>query len=289
MQREAAIARLRVIGSRAIERMIALIRSDAPPAAHAAALKAIDGIDDARGREISLACLAADTPVVACAALSALRPWLASDAAVLDAVTAVALDTRRTRSVRLAALDVLSELPRATIQPVLQHVRDNDPSLAAQAAGEAPPATLEHPAGIVEWLSVRGSAAALSEIHDAIVRIRERERDEPSAKRRQEWMRARAAAHQVLAARQSRVALYDLRETFDAIQGPLPLDFLTAIAVIGDPSSLEPLARAWATAGKDPWWRDRLAEAARAITVREKLTGRHGTIRRIKAKFPGLL
>lgn len=288
-QREAAIARLRVIGARAIDRLIALIRSDAPASVHAAALKAIEGVDDTRAREIALESLGAGTPAVAAAAVAVLRPWLASDAAVLDSVTAVALDTAKKSSVRLAALDALSELPRATIQPVLQQVRGDDPSLAAQAAGETPTATLDHPAGVRAWLSVRGAAAALSEIHDAIVQIRERERDEPSAARRQEWQVTRAAAHQVLATRDSRVALYDLRDTFDGAQGPLPLDFLAAITRLGDAACVESLARAWAASKMEPWWRDRLVRAARTVVSREGLTARHRVVRRVRARHPGFL
>jgi hypothetical protein len=289
VEREAAIARLRVIGARAIDRLTRLIRSGAPPAAQAAALKALEGVDDPRGRDLAIESLTAVTPAVAAAAVATLRPRLASDASALDAVTAVALDKSRPAAVRLAALDALSDLPRPTIQPVLQQVRGDDPSLAARAAGDALPAPLDHPAGIREWLAVRGAAAALSEIHDAIVRIREREREEASARRRQEWQLARGAAHLTLAKRESRVALYDLRETFDAAQGALPLDFLSAVGLIGDASCVEPLARAWSAGRQEPWWRDRVAQTVHAITARAKLTGRHAVIRRVRTKYPGLL
>ncbi len=289
VEREAAIARLRVIGARAIDRLTRLIRSGAPPAAQAAALKALEGVDDPRGRDLAIESLTAVTPAVAAAAVATLRPRLASDASALDAVTAVALDKSRPAAVRLAALDALSDLPRPTIQPVLQQVRGDDPSLAARAAGDAPPAPLDHPAGIREWLAVRGAAAALSEIHDAIVRIREREREEASARRRQEWELARGAAHLTLAKRESRVALYDLRETFDAAHGALPLDFLSAVGLIGDASCVEPLARAWSAGRQEPWWRDRVAQTVHAIAARAKLTGRHAVIRRVRTKYPGLL
>jgi hypothetical protein len=289
VEREGAIARLRVIGPRAIDRLTRLIRSAAPAAAHAAALKALEGIDDARSRDLAIEHLTADTPAVATAAVAALRPWLASDASALDAVTALALDTSRKQALRLAALDALSELPRATILPVLQQVGGDDPALAARAAGEASGATLDQPGGMMEWLAVRGGAAPLSAIHDAIVRIRDHERDEPAAKRRQEWQMTRAAAHRVLASRGSRVALYDLRETFDAAQASLPRDFLTAITLVGDASCLEPLARSWSAAEKDLWWRDRLATAARAIVAREKLTARHAAIKRIRSRYPAFL
>lgn len=289
VEREAAIARLRVIGARAIDRLARLIRSSSPPAAHAAALKALEGVDDPRARDIAIESLSAGTPAVAAAAIGTLRPRLASDAVALDAVTAVALDKSRPATVRLAALDALSDLPRQTIQPVLQQVGGDDPALAARAAGDSLPAPLDHPAGIRDWLTVRGEAAPLSEIHDAIVRIREREREEASARRRQEWQLARGAAHLALAKRESRVALYDLRETFDAAQGALPLDFLAAAQLIGDASCVEPLARAWSAGRQEPWWRDHVAQTVHAIAARAKLTGRHAITRRVRVKYPGLL
>jgi hypothetical protein len=289
VEREAAIARLRVIGARAIDRLARLIRSGSPPAAQAAALKALEGMDDPRARNVAIESLKAVTPAVAAAAVGALRPRLASDTSALDAVTAVALDKTRPAAVRLAALDALSDLPRPTIEPVLKQVGGDEPALAARAAGDGPAAPLDHPAGVREWLAVRAGAAALSEIHDAIARIREREREEPSARRRQEWQLARGAAHLALAKRESRVALYDLRETFDGAQGPLPLDFLSAVALIGDASCVEPLARAWSAGTQEPWWRDRLAQAVHTIAARAKLTGRHAITRRVRAKYPGLL
>ena len=288
IEREAAIARLRVIGARAIDRLARLIRSAPSASAHAAALKALEGVDDPRARDIAVESLEAHIPAIAAAAVSVLRSRLGSDAAALDAVTAVALDKRRHTTVRMAALDALSELPRATIQPVLRQV-GGDPALAPRAAGEPAAAPLDHPAGVREWLSVRGATAPLSEIHDAIVRIRERERDEPSARRRQEWQAIRAAAHLVLARRDSRVALYDLRETFDDAQGALPLDILSAVLLIGDASCIEPLARAWLAAEQEPWWRQRVAEAARTIASRAKLTARHGVTKRVRARYPGFL
>jgi hypothetical protein len=284
VEREAAIARLRVIGARAIDRLARVIRAGAPAAAHAAALKALEGLDDPRARDIAVESLASHTPAVAAAALAVLRSRLASDPEALDTVTAVALDKARPSAVRLAALDALSELPRATIQPVLQQV-GADPALG----GGPPPAGLDDPSGVRDWLAVRGGSAPLSEIHDAIVRIREREREEASGRRRQEWQAARAAAHLALAKRESRVALYDLRETFDAAQGTLPHDFMSAVALIGDASCLEPLARAWSAAASEPWWRKRLADAARTIGARAKLTGRHAALKRVRARYPGFL
>ncbi len=220
--REAATARLRVIGARAIDRLAALARSDAPRVARTAAIEALEGIDDPRARTL------------------------------------------------------------------LEHLRAEDPSMAARAADEDSGASLDSPEGMRDWIAHRGGTAPLSELHDAIVRLRDRERDAPSG-RRPAWQAARGAAHQALAQRGSRVALYDLRETFEAAAGALPAGFAAAAAAIGDASCLEALAKSWAAADKDHWWRDRVGDAARAIVAREKLTNRSGVVKRVRARHPGFL
>jgi len=289
VHRDAAIARLRVIGARAVDRLTALLRSDAPDVARTAALTALEAIDDPRARDAALAAIDDESAAVSAAAIGALRSWIAADAGVLDTVTAIALDKSRPSAPRLAALDLLADLPRGVIQPVLQQIGVEDAALAERATGREAPAALDEPAGIRDWIAKRGARAPLSEVHDAIARIAARESGEPSGRRRQEWQAARAAAHHALARRDSRVALYDLRETFEAASSPLPLDFLNAVTLVGDASCLEPMARAWEAGGDELWWRDRLSEAARAIVAREKLTARHGVVKRLRAKHPGFL
>jgi hypothetical protein len=98
----------------------------------------------------------------------------------------------------------------------------------------------------------------------------------------------------VLALRGSRVALYDLRETLEERSMRLPVSFLTALHALGDASCLEPLASAWDRAGSDRTadgqrWRQQLATAFRAITQRERITKRHAVMKRIAARWPGLL
>jgi hypothetical protein len=289
VQREAAIARLRVIGARAVERLVAVARSAGPEVARAAALKALEGIEEPRSRDAALSLLNDESPAVAAAAVGAMRRWIASDTRVLDAITALALDKTRSAAARLAALDALADLPRPMIQPVLQQVGTEDAALAARITGDRRSTALDQPSGARQWIARRGSTAPLSDIHAMIARIRDCERDEPAARRRQEWQAARAAAHLALAERGSRVALYDLRETFDAATCALPLDVLNAAALIADGTCLEPMARAWAAAGGDLWWRDRLAETARVIVAREKLTARSAVIKRVRERHPGFL
>ena len=280
LQRDAAVARLRVIGGRAIDKLSALLVPTAPAAARVAALKALDGGDDPRAVSLALERLADTDVEVVSGAIGVLRGWVTREdgTRVMDALTAIALDTERPSAVRLAALDALSNLPRHLVDPLLQH---------AHAAN--PPPVVDDPAGAREWLtSHRG--VPLSELHEFIVHAREAEKRESSARRRQDWLVTRAAAHAVLAQRGSRVALYDLRETFDAAQAPLPLDFLVAVAAIGDATCLEPMARAWAAAPPgETWWRDRLADVAAEIMHRTRLSGRSHVVKRIRARWAGFL
>ena len=65
----------------------------------------------------------------------------------------------------------------------------------------------------------------------------------------------RGRVHVALAARGSRIALYDLRESLEAaapatsFSGPLPVDFLAALSTAGDASCLEAVTAAYARTG----------------------------------------
>ncbi|MGH9139797.1 MAG: hypothetical protein ACRD2I_01500, partial [Vicinamibacterales bacterium] len=107
---------------------------------------------------------------------------------------------------------------------------------------------------------------------------------------RDQWRLARAAAHVTLAQRGSRLALYDLRDSLEAARGPLPVEFLAAITLIGDASCLEAIAAAHARARpKDAWWRRHLAEAFQTIVKRDQLTRRHAAMKKIEKRWPGAL
>jgi len=148
---------------------------------------------------------------------------------------------------------------------------------------------LDDPAALGAWLAAHGATAPLSALHAAVTGAREREQADSLPRRRDEWTRMRGAAHLALAHRGSRVAVYDLRESFDRARTPLPADFLAAAGRVGDDSCLEPMARAWASATGEPWWRSRLMETAADVVARHKLTGRSATLKRIRAKWPGFV
>jgi hypothetical protein len=275
------VARLRVTGARALPHLSQLIQSTAPAAARAAALAVLEGLDDERTIGLARAALHDADTGVAQAAVAVLRGWLAREdgTQVLDAITATALDKRRDAAVRLAALDALSELPPDLVAPI----RERAPiDTGAQPALEDPPA-------LRAWLGEHATSAPLSALHAAVTGARERELGEPADRRRDEWTRVRGAAHVALAHRGSRVAVYDLRESFDRARTPLPGDFLAAAARVGDDSCLEPMARAWAESRNEPWWRSRLMESAADIVARLKLTGRNATMKRLRTKWPGFV
>lgn len=279
--REAAVARLRVIGSRADERLASFISSDATSDGRQAALRALEGRKEARPRQIArAACDDADSGV-AIAAIGVLRGWVAHESGteVLDVLSGVALDNRREGAVRLAALDALSEFPEDIVRPLLQRV---PASLRSdENIGEA----LDNPLAMSEWVAGHRDAP-LSALHEVVVRTRSQDLDGLPTQIRQAWTVARGAAHAALAERGSRVALYDLRESFDSARTPLPLDFLSAMGTLGDATCMEALAHAWSVAPDDTWWRDRLRETATDIMKRGKLTGRHPAIKRLRSKYP---
>ena len=151
----------------------------------------------------------------------------------------------------------------------------------------------ESPADLREALNAEAASAPLNQLRKLVDAARTREREAP-AQSRAEWLALRGALHQALALRGSRVALYDLREAVEGGGTPLPASFLAALHVLGDPSCLEPLAVAWAATSDAKTqelarWRQQLEAAFRAIVQREKLTKRSAAMKRVTARWPGLV
>ena len=281
IRRDAAVARLRILGNRALPRLIDLVAAHESAAVRVLALDAIEGLDDVRVIDVAFDALRDGDIEVVIAALGVLRRWVAEETGtrLLDAITAITVDRSRDARVRVAALAALSELPEHLVRPI----RDQAPP--PESAGPS----LDDPVQVREWIQAYGAGATLSTLHELITRTREREHAESSSRLRSEWLQARGRAHQALAKRDSLVALYDLRETFEAATGALPQSFLSTAAAIGDASCLEPLARAWAAAGKDLDWNHQLSTTAATIMRREKLTGRSAAVKKLRANFPGFI
>jgi HEAT repeat protein len=308
VRREAAIARLAIVGERAVDRLLSALPQTSP-AGQVAVLRALELIASTRALPAAVSLLQDADDAVAAAAAATLRPHVRAaedDLATraLEALTAVALDTRRHDAPRLAALDALGETNSDTLQPVRDRLRkDPSPQLRRMAGwSDAKPA--ENAAARLEaaakgelpddgdvvrgWLGDAGGIVALSVLHDLVLVLREHERSPAvttDAIARLRWMTARATAHQALADRHSRLAVFDLRETFESATARLPVGFLAAVEAVGDASCLDSLAIAWQHIG-DPWMRDHLVRAFRVIMTREQLTRRHAVVRRIIGKHP---
>jgi hypothetical protein len=310
--RESAVARLAVIGPRAVEHLLQEFPA-AAPLLRVGILRAFEAIGDARTLALARGALADAFPETVTAAIGVLRgllnspqPAVARDA--LDALVAMALDPTRPAAPRLAALDALRVLPADVREAVRKNlVGDADPAVrskAAEPARSVPAAgvsqdddvvwlnavsgTLPAAAGrLKDVLSAKRGSARLTELQHLVDHIRTREQREAIPERREEWRAVRGAVHQALAARNSRLALYDLR---DSLLEPvrLPVAFLAALEEIGDATCLETLAAAYDASSRsgDAWWREHVAAAFRSILVREGLTRRHAAVKRAMARWP---
>lgn len=275
LTRESAIARLTVIGARAVDRLVDYARSHAPAAGRAGALRALEQIGDPRALAAALP-LTGDADVdVALAAIAAAGAFVRDPrgVAAIDRLTALAVDRARPASRRAAAVDALKRLGPSTIKPLVETLAD-DPALKF-----AEPAAMR--ARIAA--SARAPLAALLEL---VEEIRERERS-ASRGERAAWVEVRGEAHALLARRGSTIALYDVREAIEKAKAPLPAGFLTAAAAIGDATLLEPIASAYAAA-KDVYWKKSLADAFAAIVKRHRITARHAVMKKIRAKRLGI-
>jgi len=314
VQRDAAIARLGVIGARAVDRLTDAYAAATGRGAQLAILRALEGIGSHRSVPLAQRALA-EGGDVAVAAIGIFRSVLtasqtAAAAAALDTLVATTLDSGQDRRIRLAAFDALHELPdvRARVADALRAdsrgatgdvgtmiaMADAETARAEAVWKDAVDGRLpDGPEDLRDALASRGATAPLGTLRSLVdaVRARERSVDAPA---RPGWLALRGSLHQVLAQRGSRVALYDLRETLEDRSTPLPVSFLTALHVLGDVSCLEPLASAWDRAAADRTadglrWRQQLASAFRAITHREKITKRQVVMKRIAARWPELL
>ena len=312
LRRETALARLSVIGTRAVSPLLALAADTGRQViCRISALLALEAIGDSRGLAVARSC-AVDPDdrvgVVAIGLLAKLARGSGSGATrAFDQLTAITLETGASVERRLAALTALSGPAGAALSPrdarVLAPIYDalkTDPSSRIRArvtrreAGATQsieslvdaggPGLPDDPAVAVAIVRDDGPSARVTVLRRAIDAVRERER-EATAAAREQWFGVRGVLHQQLATRDSRLAVFDLRESFASAERPLPAGFVAAAAAVGDATCLEPIAAAWLR-GSDPWWRDHLSEAFRAIVRREGLTRRHPVLKKILEKWP---
>lgn len=303
-RREAAIARLTVIGARAVERVRALAEDPgAASEARASAFRTLEGIGDPRALGPALGALLDPEESVAIAAIGVARAFLKTPRGMtaVDRLTDIATDKQAAVPRRLAALDALRSLEPTTFEPLVAALRADSSVEIAKAVNKTRPqphaasyvvevveGRLEPEVGSLKRALGRLPAGfSLPLLQRLIERLRDCERRERSAARA-EWTAARASAHAALARGGSRLALYDLRETLESAAAPLPVEFLTALAAIGDQSCLAAIATAYARTSGEPrdWWHRHLVDAFRTIVARERVTRRHQAARKIKARWP---
>jgi hypothetical protein len=309
--RESAVARLALMGARAADRLIVEFPS-ATPRGRGGMLRALEALGDPRALPLARAALSDPSADTVGAAIGLLRAFLNSPQTgfardALDAVVSTALDASRSTAARLAALDALRVLPADVGEAVRRNLAgDPDPEVRARASSpsgdaQADPSQDEaaawrdavdgrlpaSPAKLKPSLNARRGTARLTELQHLVDHVRAREQRETVAERREEWRALRGALHQALAARNSRLALYDLR---DSLLDPdrLPVAFLAALEDVGDATCLEALAAAYEESSRsgDAWWREHVAAAFRAIVLREGLTRRHAAVKRTMARWP---
>ena len=171
IRRDAAVARLRILGNRALPRLFDLVASHESTVVRALALDAIEGIDDVRVIDVAFEVLRDGDIEVVIAALGVLRRWVAEETGtrLLDAITAITVDRSRDARVRVAALAALSDLPEHLVRPI----RDQAPP--PESAGPS----LDDPVQVREWIQAYGAGATLNTLHnlhfylDTLNRIRD--------------------------------------------------------------------------------------------------------------------
>jgi hypothetical protein len=302
-RREAAVARLSVIGERAVSRVLAIAASgDAPVASRAAALQVLESTGDSRGAAVALELTRSAEPALAAGAIAVLgrvaRGIDRRATRALDRLSEIALSREAAVDARLAALAALDGLPARQIRPIYE-------ALARDPASRVVARVTRHRAGVMAPLDdvleaglpndpalvaaiIREDAddASMPVLRRTIEAVRLHEGRSRGAERGA-WLSIRGQVHQALAARGSRIALYDLRETLESATAPLPVGFLAAAAAIGDTSCLEPVARLWtASDSGERWWREHLEDVFQAIVTRERVTRRHAALVRILGRFP---
>lgn len=308
IRREAAVARLAIIGPRAVGRLVETLGADPPAPTRAAILRALEAIGDRRALAPALERLTDSDPRASLAAVGVIRRFLGSDdhdlaAAAFEGLAALALDGARPAGTRLAALEAIDEVPGSSAKLLRERLAEDPDALTRRAEAlrhhvgpQGPAVSLEtilgrmpdDPEVVRAALHAEGPSAPLATLGHLVDALREREASARRLEDRAAWRAARGAAHQALSARNSRLALYDLRETLADTSEPLPVGFVAAIETIGDESCLDAVARAWSNAQPhaDAWWRRHLHEAFRAIVKRERLTRRSAALKRALARWP---
>jgi hypothetical protein len=291
-RQEAAIARLLIIGNRAVGRLLMAYDATTDRIKRVAILRVLEPARDARALTVARKAIA-ESGDLAVAGVAVLRELVAHGSGTthteaLDALLALSTDAAIDRRVRAAAVEALGHAPediREAVGRTLQSAPSSEDALWEDALDGRLP---DDPGELREVLAIRGEQTPLPRLRRMIEFVRDREQTVTVPARREEWQSVRGGLHQAVALRGSRIALYDLRETVERSAAPLPPSFLAAMHAVGDESCLEPIATAFARAARNERWRYQLAQTFHAVVKRERLTTKHSAIRRALAKSPEL-
>jgi hypothetical protein len=289
--RQAALARLAVIGARAIPHLVEAYRTTNDVAVRATVLRAMEPIGDARAAEVARDAIrtGGDLAVAAIAVFRRLVQAVPSPVgpAAFEILVSTALDSSLEHRVRLAAIRALEGLPHGMAAEIAETMGDSqrsetDAIWRDSLEGHLP----DQPALLRDALNALGKDAPLTELGRLVDRIRAHESKVPE-RNRADWQALRGSVHQVLAMRGSRVALHDLRESLERATASLPPSFLAAAHAVGDSSCLDAIVAAYSRSDRsEARWRLWLLQTFRAIAAREKITRRHAVIKRISTRWP---
>jgi HEAT repeat protein len=286
----------------ALAPLLDLVRDEDEPVA-LRAMEAAGGRPDPRAAEALARVLSGPAPLPRrkAAALALVRLQAAGLVEALDPLAARLLDEREEAGLRVAILEALRAqeppLGPATLRPLLKRLATSaDPQLAARARSTTdahvplerlvdelvlPERSAEAVARTSAALAGRG-APAIPALQRALERLGPLGRGGGDASS----LRARAAIHEALAALDSRVALYDLRETIESGPRAVMPALLRAAGRVGDGSLVPVLARAVAN---EPALVDACAEAFTSIVAREKLRKTSAACRSVRPADRGAL
>jgi hypothetical protein len=298
--REGAIARLAVIGARAVDRLAAAFDEAADRRTRLAILRALEAIGDDRAGPIARRSLI-EGGDSALAAIAVLRRLLTSTnqapaADALDALVATGLDASNARPVRLAAIEALEEIDGDLAQRLARGLREDKAPAAKTATYDVDAERLDavwrdavdgrlwaDPRVLRSAVAAQAARAPLNTLRKLVDAVKALETTaDPSS--RDAWRALRGALHQALALRGSRVALYDLRESLadDAARKVMP-SFLAALQLVGDESCLEPLM-ALSERTDDERQRHQLQATFNAIVRRERIGPRNRVLKRLETR-----
>jgi hypothetical protein len=287
-RREAAIARLIIVGTRAVGRLVETYQAASDRALQIAILRVLEASADERVLGVVQHAVAArgDLAIAGVAVLREQlgRPQGAAAVTALDLLLAIARDSSCERRVRAAAVQALDNAPedvRKAVGALTSNQSADDALWEDATAGQLP----DGPGALRDAIPARAATAPLADLRRLVEAVRARELREARPAAALEWLGLRGAIHQALALRGSRIALYDVRETFERSAGSLPSSFVGAVQIVGDSSCLEPLAAAFSRTS-DARWQHQLAQAFHEIVRRERLTKRHSAVRRALARAP---